>query len=221
MIKKLFNWLEEFKQGSLLFEDKTNLGVLNSMWSYIALCILFIIATSMLPVIIILYSFKFIYQLCEKFKFPRNIIKELEKYEKKLLALEVKYHLANSYNFSDKYVHDENLNLKKFISVFLFSLNDRYATYRHRAFICGPSRRRSAGDIFLICKNYYPNCTFIQVLKILISMLEDKYCDLTGDRCGTIRKYVFYIYGGRNYRDDQNVEYSDNLNFKDIIKALK
>lgn len=224
MIKKLFNWLDDNREEFFILGrdgDNKNLGVLDVFITFIIMIITGIVATILVPIFIVGFSFKFIYQLCESIKFPRNIIKELENYEKRLVTSEVKYHLANSYHFSDIYEHDKNIDLKQFIRIFLFRLNNIYATYRGKAFVCGTSRRRSAGDIFLICKTYYPNCTFIEVLKILISMLEDPFCDITGDRCGTIKKYVFYVYEGRNYRDDQNVEYSNNLNFKEIIKVLK
>lgn len=59
---------------------------------------------------------------------------------------------------------------------------------------CQRGRRRSGGDIFRLCKYYYPKCTLEDVLKELDSLLinngKDNYC-LKSNICGQVNKRVF------------------------------
>lgn len=60
-----------------------------------------------------------------------------------------------------------------------------------------PGRRRSLGDIFKICKYYFPQCTLHQVLVLLYTTLPTR---LTGgfrtSYCSTIHKRVWYYSPG-------------------------
>jgi hypothetical protein len=51
-------------------------------------------------------------------------------------------------------------------------------------------RRRSLGDIFMICKYYYPACTLREVLQILTTIVSRDHFRTSW--CNTIRKKVWY-----------------------------
>lgn len=54
-----------------------------------------------------------------------------------------------------------------------------------------PDKRRSLGDIFQICRYYYPNCTVEEVSKILYSLV-DTVPNFRSSYCNQINKRVFY-----------------------------
>lgn len=63
----------------------------------------------------------------------------------------------------------------------------------------GLNKRRSLGDIFMICKYYFPNCTLREVAKLLYITLPDTIT--TGFRssyCHTIHKRVWYYSENRD-----------------------
>ncbi len=51
-------------------------------------------------------------------------------------------------------------------------------------------RRRSLGDIFMICRYYYPNCTLREVLTVLTTIVGNPH--YRSSWCNTIRKKVWY-----------------------------
>ena len=53
-------------------------------------------------------------------------------------------------------------------------------------------RRRSLGDIYKICKYYYPRCTLRQVAVLLYSTLSKKVPGFRSSYCWTINKRVWY-----------------------------
>ncbi len=72
-------------------------------------------------------------------------------------------------------------------------------------------RRRSLGDIFKICKYYFPNCTLREVLVLLYRTLPTVIRDgFRTSYCTTIRKRVWYYDEGEDngvFNQDQNDEY--------------
>lgn len=76
-------------------------------------------------------------------------------------------------------------------------------------------RRRSVGDIYKICKYYYPNCTFKEVLTLLYKTLAVKFKEgFRFSYCNTIHKRVFYYEQGRpNYVENSTDEYGKSPNF--------
>lgn len=62
---------------------------------------------------------------------------------------------------------------------------------------CKKGAYRSSGDMFRICKYYYPNCNFKQVSKI-IAKLPTK-ARINSSICGTIHKRVYSYAGATTY----------------------
>lgn len=113
----------------------------------------------------------------------------------------------------------KNKALDSFILDFMIDYNTRFDTYDHNSwYICGTDRRRSLGDIYLICKGYYPDCTIEDVFKILIRMLEDG--TINGSYCNTINKFVFYNSSSHN-NFDVKVEYKEGIKFKQLLELYK
>lgn len=109
--------------------------------------------------------------------------------------------------------------LDSFILDFMIDYNTRFDTYDNLGwYICGAGRRRSLGDIYLICKGYYPDCTIEDVFKILIRMLEDG--TINGSYCNTINKFVFYNSSSHN-NFDVKVEYKEGIKFKQLLELYK
>jgi len=55
-----------------------------------------------------------------------------------------------------------------------------------------PGKRRSIGDIYSICKYYYPNCTIREVSDIVYNKLTGKVPNFRSSLCSMIKKRVFY-----------------------------
>ena len=78
-------------------------------------------------------------------------------------------------------------------------------------------KRRSLGDIYMICKYYYKDITLNEVLNLLYNVLTKSV--ETGFRssyCTTIKKRVWYYLDGSNnqvYNKDQDDEYGNEYNF--------
>lgn len=65
-------------------------------------------------------------------------------------------------------------------------------------------RRRSFGDILIICRYYYPECTVKEVKDILINELPHKVDNFRCSYCSTINKRVYY-----KGTEDQDAEFHD------------
>jgi hypothetical protein len=77
---------------------------------------------------------------------------------------------------------------KDFIHNFLNEYNDTYCTVdslRPSVIDTPPSKWRSIGDIYYITQHYFPKCTFIDLMEILIQIE-----DLIGHFCNNIDKFV-------------------------------
>lgn len=136
-----------------------------------------------------------------------SISKILDNHEKRLFSGEPFYKLEGFAN-----PHD---SLEDFVKSFVLSYRHHYCTINALGnIICYPGKRRSIGDIFLICKYYYPGCTLQQVLGILVGLLEDN--KISGGWCSTINKFVFH-YDSSNYGIDNRVEYDSNIKFRDVV----
>lgn len=113
----------------------------------------------------------------------------------------------------------KNKALDSFILDFMIDYNDRFDTITHYGgIVCYTGKRRSLGDIYLICKGYYPDCTIEDVFKILIRMLEDG--TINGSYCNTINKFVFYNSSSHN-NFDVKVEYKEGIKFKQLLELYK
>lgn len=127
---------------------------------------------------------------------------------------------GNNYYLKDFFYNVENYTLESFIILFINEYKDYYDTYEENTnrYICNRGKRRSLGDIYLICKYYFPECGIENVLKILIKLLLRG--TIQGSYCNTIHKYVFYI-GSNSIIYDNKVEYDNTLRIKDIINTYK
>jgi len=74
-------------------------------------------------------------------------------------------------------------------------------------------KRRSLGDIYMICKYYYPNCTLKEVIKLLyITLLDELDEGMRTSYCNIINKRVWYYdaeKGGGIYDEDDQDEYGN------------
>lgn len=90
-------------------------------------------------------------------------------------------------------------NIKDFIINFIKTYNINHGTYNilTKSIQCDRGRRRSSGDIFRVCKYYYPNCSFIEVLKTIDTIMFGKY-SIKSSICTTIWKRVYnkaFVFG--------------------------
>lgn len=146
----------------------------------------------------------------EKEKQKKDIFEILKNYEQELLSKNGLYYLKD-------FTFDEKFDLYQFVNYFIISLNNRYYTYKKEdVLVCRSHKRRSLGDIFLICKTYYPDCTIEDVLKVLINLCETQ--KIAGSRCSDIHKFVFHKQSSV-YSPHHPVEYSDKYLFEDIVEA--
>ena len=53
-------------------------------------------------------------------------------------------------------------------------------------------KRRSIGDIYMICKYYYPEVTLERLLAFLYTVLPEELAGFRSSYCGTILKRVWY-----------------------------
>lgn len=76
-------------------------------------------------------------------------------------------------------------------------------------------KRRSVGDIFMICKYYYPSCTLKQVYKaLLIDMPASMPAGFRTSKCSTIGKRVWYYSSGEESGQlslETNDEYGNKI----------
>ena len=108
--------------------------------------------------------------------------------------------------------------VKEFLINFFTTYNNDHATiYVDRKDVqTTTGRRRSLGDIYKICKYYYPNVTLTEVVKLLFKDLQIHF--KTGFRhsyCGVINKRVFYYSPQEtNFEQDTRAdEYGKNLEY--------
>lgn len=80
-------------------------------------------------------------------------------------------------------------------------------------------KRRSLGDIFMICRYYYPNCSLQVVVKLLyVTLMNDLDEGLRSSLCSRIHKRVWYYDADKGgdliETDDSDLdEYNNNVNY--------
>lgn len=115
-------------------------------------------------------------------------------------------------------------SLDSFLTNFFLTYNNRYNTYyvNSNRSQTPAGRRRSLGDIFMICKTYYPTCNLHDVIKALYVTLPAA----SGTRnlgsliCSQINKRVWWMYTNPRFDHGANTDeyghnrqwYIDNLN---------
>lgn len=116
--------------------------------------------------------------------------------------------------------------LKQFIIKFFTKWNPDKSTIfatKNPEIQCQPGRRRSIGDVFMICKYYYPRCTFKQVAQIVYVDLFNEVPKFRSSYCSVIHRRVFYVGTDTEqsviYNKDQEDEFGNK--FDDYVNALK
>ncbi len=188
----------------------------------IAVAIFFLVIIIALPSLL-LSIIKDIYDVWYKYNeerlktnFLKDVNKNLMNYGNKLLKKE------GLYKFRNYEIKTNNIPLNIFIKNFFIDYNYSYNTVNKKnKVICATGRRRSLGDIYLICKYYYPNCTIIEVFKELIALLN--LGNINTQKCSDIRKYVFYSNRASSHRSLYNcVEYFNvQITMSELISKIK
>lgn len=185
-------------------------------------CILSLLLLA-LPFIIILaiidYSIDLVKYVFKKYrlKYKNKFVKEvLLRHQNNLTKFAncklVHYHTNKEYVFIEQ-------SLQNFILYFFSNINPQFNTINEKGYVvCGIGRRRSVGEIFLICKHYYPECTLEEVLSILIKYGARR--NISGSYCNTINKYVYYVqYTNHMYRG--RLEFTDLYRHEDLVEIYK
>jgi len=204
---KFLDNISDFGKPDSLFEVFTNNIII-----LLASLIIFIFTIIMFIPFNISLLFEYVYVKFNGSLGKKYTLKVINKYYNDLIPKSKFYYLKG-------YTHS-NDSLETFIYKFITLYKDHYPTIEvgNDEYICGTGRRRSAHDIYLICKNYYEGITIDDVLKILVNLRNTN--QIRGSYCTTICKYVYHI--SSNYRDDNdNTEYSNGIKFKDLINAHK
>lgn len=101
----------------------------------------------------------------------------------------------------------KDLSLEQFIIKFFKEWNstkNTYYTSPKKGLQTEYGRNRSTGDMFRICKYYYPKCTFIEVLKIMDNL--PNRVGVTCNICGTINKRVYYKDNRMNWNTSKQLD---------------
>lgn len=88
-------------------------------------------------------------------------------------------------------------------------------------------KRRSLGDIYMLCKQYYPECNLHEVINLLYVKLPLEMLDLGSIRCEATQNRVWWIFNKPRFDHKEKTDiygnnyqyYIDNLNKKPIIAA--
>ncbi|HEX8586109.1 MAG TPA: hypothetical protein VF680_17085 [Allosphingosinicella sp.] len=111
----------------------------------------------------------------------------------------------------------ENKPLSYFILEFITTYRNSYNTKSiEHGYICGTHNRRSLGDIYLICKHYYPSCTIEEVLKYLITYMKSNL--IFGTLCGQTNKFMYHN-DSTHFGKLSSTEYGKGFNFKQLMEV--
>lgn len=123
---------------------------------------------------------------------------------------------------SKEFINSRHSKFEDFILQFLIQYNNECNTidYYNDRHICDTNRRRSLHDIYLITKYYYPEVTFIDIIKTIISLL--KIGVICGSYCSTVNKYVFYTPSVSPHNSfGHTLEFTNELTFNDLKKYIE
>lgn len=230
MFKKILNFLDAEIDGLEPIQDINNTFIkfLLTGLGATAIGIIGICCVILSPLVLIMWLLSLIPNLNIKFIFVSRKMKKhtrevFDEYKKNIEEeFKGKKLFLNGYTFNGK---NYKYTLESFILDFLKRLNLSYHTYiidenLNDKLHCTSYRRRSLGDIYLICKYYFPNCTIEQVLKILIKLTTSH--KIGSGYCVTIKKYVFHVeHTISNFHNPTEYDSTKTIKFKDIINAYK
>lgn len=115
--------------------------------------------------------------------------------------------------------------VKEFLQRFFTELNlEKDTIYvKNKELQTQRGRRRSIGDIFMICRYYYPKCTLKEVYEILLVDFRKEYeRSYRMSYCSQTRKYMFYYSEGQasgEFNTGDKNEYGYSVN--DLRKLLQ
>lgn len=158
----------------------------------------------------------------KKYRFGKRLIASVNNYYKIHHKNIKSYYLQSSITSQNIIPFDASIyeDIEDFIRWFIRHGKDQCYTMHNGVMVCDLNRRRSAGDIWLITKHYFPTCTFEELMKCLIKLSLDNDIPITCSYCTTIHKLVFFV----DYRDvsmRSRTEYSDDITLGDLIKIYK
>lgn len=227
-IRKFNRW------GPLIDEDKP-IDIKESLTNlFKSLLLLIAIFTPLLAILqFITTCIEVIYNKTLGSKERKKVINKLLKYADKiekdigLLYLEnheystkwTLYSLYEYYKPSElfEYVHEPNLDM--FIYMYMNKYNWHCDTIyaNNNTFQCESGKRRSIGDLYLLCKYYHKDITIINVIESLIRLSNKGF--IHSSRCNTIHKYVF-TQGTQCYNGKLEM-FDDTLTWNELVKILK
>jgi len=196
-----------------------NVVTFRLIWSLVAMFLLCCFCIIAFPIILLLDLINAGYQLlslCYKPFLTKLRIKKNKKIFEHWFETTIDNDKRTHYYYFKEYINYSPGSLNNFLRDF-FIKNNNYTTYWGINQICDPGRRRSLGDIYLICKYYFPGVTIEQVIKHLIKQLKKGH--IGASYCNTIHKYVFHTQN-TNWEKSARTEYN-NLNFKDILEIYE
>jgi hypothetical protein len=123
---------------------------------------------------------------------------------------------------SKEFINLKNSKFEDFILQFFIQYNNECNTIHasHSKIICDTNRRRSLHDIYLITKYYYPEVTFIDIIKTILSLL--KIGVICSSYCSTVNKYVFYTTNISHYNSFKHtLEFTNELTFNDLKQYIE
>ncbi len=139
------------------------------------------------------------------------------------IAIEAKYPRAIRFEktkrFSDKTAQTRKETLQEFLAKVFTEWNDEKNTIYvdDKSIQTGTGKRRSLGDIYMLCKYYYPTVTIRDVLFELYVGLRDYFdSHYRTSYCHTINKRVWYYdedAGSGIYNKELNDEYGKKYNW--------
>lgn len=109
----------------------------------------------------------------------------------------------------DGYLHDHKKPLEVFLEEFVLHLRNKYVTVSNNAkinfVVCGVGKNRTIGEIFLIARYYYPDCSYKEVR---FSLTKNKKIQII--KCGDVDDFVCttgfgYLYEG--YKSSKKDKY--------------
>lgn len=138
---------------------------------------------------------------------PTSINERLGRYsnfnelERRVVQNRVNLKLGGTYN------HNSNMGLLDFVRGFITTYNESFPTlYAETERQQEPSgKRRSLGDMFMICKYYYPECNLFDLIKILYITIPSETNSVVGSLiCETIHKRVWWRFGSNRFSHETN-----------------
>jgi len=232
----LYKKLDDFETQGPLSEINCISATLYALINIILIPILALLF-SILTIIYSVVCFPFLilkdlYDLYNHIYAKKIYLKELErsKKEKAIILNDIEtvlnqygdklFKKYNAYHLDNQDIKINDPTIYNFLLNFFNNYNNNYYTLnKNNKEVCDLTRRRSLGDIFLICKYYFPNCTIFDVFKNLLKLSSNNL--ICYNKCSTINKYVFYT-GPMAYTNaTDTVEYFKNITMSELIIKLK